>query len=390
MYNYGSHYIDKDDVKNVVNVLKKSLLTQGKFVTKFENQLKNYIGCKHTLAVSSGTAALHLISKSLGWTNKDIILAPSITFAATVNSIIYSNAKPEFVDIDNDDYSISPKEIEKIILKLKKKNKKVKALIVVDYGGQPAKWKEIYRLKKKYNFQIVSDNCHSYGAKYYKKKSYATLYADMVSLSFHPVKHITTGEGGAILTNNTRLYHKCKILRSHGIIKSNRVNVGKKINQLNEIGYNYRLSDIQCALGISQLNKIDFFIKKRRDIAKVYNSIFRKNSNFIIPEQKKNCFHSYHLYPLLIDFKNFKISKKNFIKRLEKKKIFVQMQYVPIYKYNFYRRKFGLNKKILKNSENFYSKEISLPIYYSMKKKDVIFIAKTIFQILNIKFDVRY
>ncbi len=260
-------------------------------------------------------------------------------------------------------------------------------MIVVDYGGQPAKWKEIYKLKKKYKFQIVSDNCHSYGAKYYNKKSYATYYADMVSLSFHPVKHITTGEGGAILTNNTKLFHKSKVLRSHGIIKNNRINIGKKISQLNQIGYNYRLSDIHCALGISQLKKINLFIKKRRIIAGWYNKILGKIIDFKIPSEKKNCFHSYHLYPLLIDFKKFKISKKDFVRRLEQKKIFVQMHYVPVYKYNFYKKKFKLNTKFLKNSEDFYQKEISLPIYYSMKKKDVIFIVKNIFQILNIRFD---
>ena len=384
MFNYGGHYIDKKDISSLINVLKYDSLTQGKYVKKFETKLRDYFKCKHVLTVSSGTAGLHLISKSLGWTKKDIILTSPITFAASVNSILYANSTPEFVDIDMDDYSISPKNIEKKIISLKKDKKKVKAIIVTDYGGQPAKWKEINRIKKKYKVQVVSDNCHSYGAKYFNKKSYATKYADIVSLSFHPVKHITTGEGGAILTNKLRLFNTCKILRSHGIIKKRRVNIGKKINQMNFIGYNYRLTDIQCALGISQLNKIDYFIKKRRKLAKLYDNIFKKKSCFIIPKQKKNSYHSYHLYPLLIDFEKLKISKEIFIKKLEEKKIFIQVHYVPVYKYNYYKKNFKINLNSLENSENFYKKQISLPLYFSMKKKDIYLIKKKIFEILKI------
>ena len=315
MISYGKQSIDKSDLNSIIKCLKSDFLTQGPLAKKFEKNLSNYLGFKYCISVSSGTSSMFLISQLLRWSKGDIIAMPPITFLSTASIIEQCNAKPLFIDINSDNYCMCPDKLEKELIKDKKK--KIKAAVITDFGGVPADWKKFYNLKKKYNFTLINDQCHALGSKYYGSKKYSSKYCDFSTLSFHPVKAITTGEGGALLTNSKIIDKKAKILRSHGIERDSKTYWKYKVKTL---GYNLRLSDINCALGISQLKRINKFINKRRKIALIYNNFFKKNSLFKIPENNKNFSNSYHLYPLLINFEKLKISKIFLIRYFLKKK----------------------------------------------------------------------
>ena len=235
------------------------------------------------------------------------------------------------------------------------------------------------RIFKKYGFTLINDACHSMGAEYYSSKKYAIKYADFVTHSYHPVKNITTGEGGAVLTNQKKFFDKINILRSHGIIKDTKLmhsNDGPWHYEMHELGFNYRITDIQSALGISQLKKINKFIRKRKEIAKIYDEEFSKSTIFTIPKVGKNYSHAYHLYPLLI---NFSLSEKvKLFNNFNRKKIKLQVHYVPIHLQPYYKKNYGFRKGDFPIAEDFYKKEVSLPIYYSLKKDKVFEIIKKI------------
>ena len=373
MISYGKQSIDKNDIKMVTKTLKNNFLTQGPNILKFEKKLEKYFSCKHACAVSSGTAALHLVSLSLDLKKTDIVLASPIGFLATTNSVIYAGANVDFVDIENKTFNLDPNKLEDKIIKLKKKNKKIKAAYVTDYAGHPADWKSLNFLSKKYTFFLINDNCHSLGAKYNKSKDYALKYADVVTLSFHPVKIITTGEGGAVLTNNQHIYNKINVFRNHGIFRNKKKqnNKGLWFYEMKNLGFNYRLTDFQCSLGISQIKKIDKFVKRRQEIAKRYDNHFRINKNLTLPIVEKNVSHAYHLYPLQINFKRCKISKINFFKEFYKKGIKLQVHYIPIHLQPYYKKKFKFKKGDFPLSEKFYEKEVSLPVYYDLKNNQI-------------------
>ena len=385
MISYGKQSINIQDINLVTKTLKSNYLTQGPMVHKFESLLKKKFKSKHALTVSNGTAALHLIGKVLNWKKKDIIIVSPITFVSSVNSVLYCGATPKFLDINLNDYALDTKKLEKLLLDYKKKKKQIKAVIVTDYAGHPADWIELFRLKKKFRFKLVNDNCHAIGAKINNNQGYAAKYADLVSLSFHPVKNITTGEGGAILTNNKNYADKIELLRSHGVKRDKKLlkKNGAWYNEMLELGYNYRLSDIQAALGISQLNRLDKFIKKRKFIANFYDKLFLDNKKFKIPIVKKNYSHAYHLYPLLIDCKKINISKINIFKKFLKDKIRLQVHYIPVNSQPYYKKKFGLIKKDFINSFLFYNKEISLHIHYDLSIKQLNYIKRICKKIFN-------
>ena len=379
---YGSQTISKEDIKLTTKVLSNDYLTQGPEVINFENNLKKNFGAKYCSAVSSGTAALHLAVMSLSLAKNSKIITTPMTFVATSNSIIMNNLIPEFVDIESSSYTI---DLNKLEHKLKK-DKKVKAVIGVDYAGNICDWESLSFLSKKYNIKLINDNCHAIGTKYKGKINYACKYADIVTQSYHPVKAITTAEGGSILTNNKKIYEKVSKLRSHGINRSNELKKkhGSWYYSIEELGYNYRLTDIQSALGNSQLKKLNKFISERRRLAKIYNNEFKGISELTIPKQRENCRHSYHLYPLLIDFKRLKMSKKNFFLIMQKKEIYMQVHYVPVHYHQYYKKKFNLKKGDFPISENFYDKEVSLPIYPSLKKNQIFKVINNIKNILSI------
>src|ERR1035438_8388813 len=310
-YSYGKQTIEQDDIDAVVEVLQGDWLTQGPFVKKFEDDLAAKFGAEYVTAVANGTAGLHLIGLALGWQKGDIVLTTPITFLASANCILYCGATPDFVDIDPVTYTIDVNKLEQKLKDYKAIGKKVKAVVAVDYAGHPCDWGRLKRLSEEFKFQLVNDNCHAIGAEINGNITYAVKNADLVNMSFHPVKHITTGEGGAVLTNNAELNEKIKILRTHGMTKNEKYlekNDGPWYYEMHNLGFNYRITDFQCALGISQLKKLDFFVTKRNEIADFYNQQFSDDTRFITPIVRRNLKHAYHLYPLQIDRKSTRLN----------------------------------------------------------------------------------
>ncbi len=373
MINYGKQYIDKKDIAIVSKILKGEKITQGLSIEKFEQALKNKFGSNYCTVVSNGTAALHLAGLALGWKPGDIILTSPLSFVASSNSIIYSGAIPDFVDIDKITYTIDVDKLEKKIKSQKKEGKKVAAVVATDYAGHPCDWAALKFISKKYNVKLINDNCHALGASYKNDIKYAAKYADIVTHSYHPVKHITTGEGGAVLTNDKTINSKIQLLRSHGITK-NFKNMKKKDGpwyyEMHNLGYNYRITDFQCALGISQLKKLNKFLTKRKKIAKIYDSNLSDNNFFTTPKVKKEFKHAYHLYPLQINF-DTKQQKKKLFEEFYKKNINLQVHYIPIHLQPYYKKRYGFREGDYPIAEKFYLREVSLPIFFSLKNKNI-------------------
>lgn len=368
MINYGRQYIDSDDVKAVLRVLKSDWLTQGPQIQKFENSLKAYFNSNYCTVLSSGTAALHLAVLTLGWNKEDIIITTPISFLATSNCILYCGATPSFVDIESKYFTIDVEKLEQKIKLFKKREKKIVGIIATDYAGHPCDWKSLRKIADRYGLKLINDNCHALGAQIDNDKGYAIKYADLVTHSYHPVKNITTGEGGSILTNNKYLDKKIKSLRSHGVDQNTK---NLWFYEMKDLGFNYRISDIQCTLGITQLKKINKFLKRRNEVAKMYNKAFSNDMRFKIPDMKKNYTHAYHLYPLQINFDILKISKNILFKKMREKKINLQVHYIPTHIQPYYKKNFNFKIGDFPIAEKFYNREVSLPIYFSLKDKEI-------------------
>ena len=386
MISYGRQSIDQSDINAVVNVLKGNRLTQGPAVETFENDLKNYFGAMHACAVANGTAALHLTGLALGWGPGDIILTTPVTFLATANCIVYAGATPDFVDIDPVTYTIDPNQLEEKVKSYQLKAKKVKAVIGVDYAGHPCDWKALREIADKYDLQLVNDNCHALGASYFGDKQYAVKYADVVTQSYHGVKHITTGEGGSVLTNNSIIDEKVRCLRTHGMTKDPdqlESNDGPWYYEMHDVGFNYRITDFQCALGSSQLKKLNQFIKKRGKVASEYNKAFSNIDSLIIPGSQNSVDHAYHLYPLQIDFDKLALTKSEFFEEMKKIGINLQVHYIPVHLQPYYKKKYGLKPGDFPVSESFYKNEVSLPIYPDLSTNDESLVVNNLLEYLS-------
>lgn len=384
---YGKQSIDQSDIDAVIKVLKGDWLTQGPAVETFEDDLQKYFGAKHVCTVSNGTAALHLSALTLGWQPNDIVITSPLTFLATANCIVYAGATPDFVDIDSETYTIDPNQVEDKIKNYQSRGKKVKAIVGVDYAGHPCDWKALREITDKYQLQLVNDNCHALGSSYFGDKQYAVKYADVVTQSYHPVKHITTGEGGAVLTNDPIIDEMVRSLRNHGMTKDPDLlenNDGPWYYEMHEIGYNYRMTDLQCAIGSSQLKKLDKFVKKRRDIGEQYNKSFSFIESFIIPETKESIEHAYHLYPLQIDFSKKNITKPQYFNKMKELGINLQVHYIPVHLQPFYKKNFGFKMGDFPLAENFYRKEVSLPLYPRLSKNDQKRIIECVIKNINV------
>ena len=381
MISYGKQSIDQSDIDCVLEVLKSDWLTQGPAVELFESHLKTYFGSKHACVVSNGTAALHLVGLALGWQKDDIIITTPITFLSTANCILFSGSQPDFADIDHCSYTINPNLVEEKIKYHISRGKQVKAVIGVDYAGHPCDWKSLRILADKYGFKLVNDNCHALGASYFGNIKYAAKYADIVTQSFHPVKNITTGEGGAILTNDFEIDKKVKSLRTHGInknVKEYSKNEGPWYYEMVELGYNYRITDFQCALGINQLKKLNHFIDKRREIAFKYDESFSDNDNLTIPKSDNNIKHAYHIYPLKINFSSINVSKQDFFNKLLSLGIRLQVHYIPVHLQPYYQTNYNFKSGDFPVAEDFYKKEVSLPIFYNLTNDQLSFVIDAI------------
>ena len=386
MIGYGKQTIDQSDIESLLKVFEGNWLTQGPYVENFENDLANYFGCKSACAVNSGTAALHLAGLALGWGEDDIVITSPITFLASANSIIYCGATPDFVDIDYSSYTIDLNKLEEKINYLSSKNKRVKSIIAVDYAGHPCDWSGLKEIANRYEITLVNDNCHAIGASYLGNKTYSAKYADLVTQSYHPVKNITTGEGGSVLTNFDSYDKKIRLLRTHGMTKEKKSlieNEGPWFYEMHEVGYNYRITDFQCALGSNQLRRLDEFIIRRREIANIYDVHFQNIEGIKIPLLNNDIMHAYHLYPLQIDFNKFSIDKVSFFKEMYNQGINLQVHYIPVHLQPYYKDNYSFQFGDFSVAEDFYEKEVSLPIYPDLKNHEIKKVVNSIKKILS-------
>lgn len=368
MLSYSHQNIDQSDIEVVNAALKEDFLTGGKKVEEFENALCEYIGVKYACVLNSATSALHLAYTALDVSQK-IVLTTPMTFVATSNAALMAGAKVEFIDIKSDG------NIDEIKLeaRLKKDIKDIGAICVVDFAGNSVEMDSILNLAKTYNIPLIDDASHALGALYKGEK--VGSKADLSIFSFHPVKPITTFEGGAVVSNDKEKIDQIKLLRSHGIVK-------KRLwdSDMLSLGYNYRLSDVACALGINQLKKLDLNLEKRELIAQFYEKEFANNPYFSTIKIKDYKKSSRHLYPILL-FPQFYCQKEEIFQALINAKIGVQVHYKPVYAFSFYKKLLG--EIYLENCDNFYKAELSLPAHQEMSLEQAKFVRDTLFKILE-------
>lgn len=365
---YGRQTIEEDDIKAVTEALRSGMLTQGPLVEAFEESIARYTGARYAVACSNGTAALHLACMAAGIGPGDKVITSPITFLASANCALYVGATPVFADIDPRTFNIDPGEIERKI----KADPEIKAIIPVHFAGLPCDMEAISGIARKRGIIIIEDGCHALGASWRDKsgqwhKAGSCVLSDMTVFSFHPVKSITTGEGGAVTTNDENLYRKLKTLRSHGVTRDagalRNPSPGPWYYEMHAIGYNYRLSDIQCALGISQMKRLDEFIGKRNKIASKYSSLLSKYPFITQPSFNEHFRSAFHLYPVQINFYELGVSKGQCFEAMRGIGINLQVHYIPVHLQPYYRDRFGYRPGDFPRAEHFYEREASLPIY---------------------------
>jgi UDP-4-amino-4,6-dideoxy-N-acetyl-beta-L-altrosamine transaminase len=376
---YGKQWIDEEDIKEVVRVLKSDFITQGPKIKEFEEKLAESVGAKYAVVFNSGTSALHASYFSVGLSSGDEFITTPITFVATSNAGLFLGAKPVFCDVEEDTGNLNPEILEEKI------TSRTKLVVPVHYAGHPCDMEKIKKIADKHGLFVIEDACHALGAKYKETKIGSCEYSDLTVFSFHPVKHITTGEGGAVLTNRKDLYEKLLMFRNHGITKNSKHFVKKKEGdwyyEMQFLGFNYRMTDIQAVLGISQLKKLNKFVKKRREIAQTYNKLFNDNPYFNIPVEKNYAFHSYHLYPIRLK-EPYESRKPEIFRKLRDKGLGVQVHYIPVYLHPYYQ-KLGYKKGECPVAEKFYRQEISLPLYPAMEDKDIYYVVSAVFEVME-------
>ncbi len=374
---YGRQWITDDDAAAVSAVLRSDFLTQGPQIELFEHALSEYTGAQHTVAFNSGTAALHAAYAALGVGAGDEVITTAMTFAATANAALYVGAKPVFCDIDPTTGCLNPELLESHI------GPNTKVIATVDYAGQPSALEEIYRIAKRHSLAVVEDACHALGATYKNSKIGDGSYADITIFSFHPVKHITTGEGGALQTNSTDLFQKAAQFRSHGITKDptqfQNENDGPWYYEMQFLGFNYRMTDIQAALGTSQLKRADRMLQRRFAIVQQYAQAFRDQRFFEIPPVVADTVHAYHLYPIRLSAQLAK-RKKELSQRLSALGVGTQVHYLPVYQHPYYQS-LGYPAGLCPVAEQFYTEELSLPMFASMTDAAVHKVATTLLRV---------
>lgn len=365
MLPYGQQWIDEEDIDAVISVLKSDFITQGPQISKFERAIAEYVDATFAVAFSNGTAALHAACFAAGIGAGDEVITTPITFLASSNSVLYQGGTPLFADIRNDTYNIDPRSIEKWI------TPKTKAIIPVDFTGQPVEIDAINIVAEKYHLTVIQDAAHSLGAEYDGRK--VGSLADMTMFSFHPVKHITSGEGGIITTNDENYYKRLQLFRNHGMTKEPSdllKNEGPWYYEMHALGYNYRMTDLQAALGNSQFRKLDKFVDRRKQIASIYNQAFEELYGVTCPYQHEKANSSWHLYVLRFDLTKFAVNRKVLFDALRAENIGVHVHYIPVYLQPYYQQ-LRYEKGTCPVAEHFYEEIITLPLFPKMVDRDV-------------------
>lgn len=365
MIPYGKQSIDEEDIQAVVNVLRSDWLTTGPTIEKFEKAFADFVGAKYAVAVNSGTAALHAAMFALGIGPGDEVIAPAMTFAATANCVAFQGGTPVFADVDPGTLLMDPASVESRL------SPKTKAIIAMDYAGQPCDYDALEDIAKRHNLMLVADACHSLGGRY-KDKPVGTL-AKLNAFSFHPVKHITTGEGGMITTDEPKLMERMRLFRNHGIATDHRQRdaQGSWFYEMVDLGYNYRITDFQCALGISQLQKLPQWIERRREIARRYDEAFQAIPRVKPLSVRNETFHAYHLYVVRFDFDGTNLERSVVFRKLREVGIGVNVHYIPVHLHPFYRNRYRTGPGLCPNAELAYEQILSLPMYPAMTDDDV-------------------
>jgi perosamine synthetase len=362
---YGRQWLDEDDIAVVVEVLRSDWLTTGPKVHEFEEAFADFVGADDGVAVSSGTAALHATMYALGIGPGDEVIVPPITFPASANCVVYQGGTPVFADVDSDTLLIDPAQVEAKI------TPRTKAIIAVDYTGQPCDYDALQAIADLHNLFLVADACHALGAAY-KGRSVGSL-ASMSAFSFHPVKHITTGEGGMITTDNSELAHRMRVFRNHGIATDHRQREqqGSWFYEMVDPGYNYRLTDVQCVLGLSQLRKLPEWVARRQEIARRYDEAFAGLPAVEPLGACKDVTHAYHLYMIRLDSKQLRVTRAEVFSALLAEGIGVNVHYIPVHLHPFYRERFGTGPGLCPVAEAAYERLITLPVFPRMTNEDV-------------------
>jgi perosamine synthetase len=377
MIPYGRQTIDDDDIRAVVKVLQSDWLTTGPKVDEFEQTFTKLVGAKEAVAVSSGTAALHAAMYALAIGPGDEVIVPPMTFAATVNCVVFQGGTPVFVDVDPDTLLIQPDQIKAKI------TSRTKAVVAVDYTGHPADYDTIKSITRQNGIALVADACHALGASY-KGLPVGSL-ADLNAFSFHPVKHIATGEGGMITTDDPEFAQRMRVFRNHGITSDHRQReeTGSWFYEMVDLGYNYRLTDLQCTLGISQLRKHPNWLKRRREIAQMYNDAFAEFSAVSPLHVENHVDAAYHLYVVQLNLDKSQVDRADIFNALRAAGIGVNVHYIPVHLHPFYKNNFDTKTGLCPVAENAYKKILSLPIFPALKDDEVDYVIDSLGQIIK-------
>lgn len=376
---YSRQYINDKDIINITKILKSDYLTKGSQTIKFENEVKKRIKSKYALAVINASSGLILACRALELQKNQYLWTTAITYVASVNCALHCQAKIDLIDIDYRDNNISIDHLKKKLIIAKKKKILPKILVIVHLSGLPCRLREIKKLSKKYNFKIIEDASHAFGSTYFGSPIGSCKYSDISIFSFHPVKVITTAEGGIISTNNKNIYNKIYTMRENGLVIKEKTNYNF-LYDIKSLGYNFRINEINSSLGISQLRQASLFIRKKIFLAKRYFK-YLSQKEITLPLLRKNYFSSWHLFIIKINFNLLKIDKNQFIKKLRDKKIFANFHYIPLYKFSFISR--FLKIKILNNSEKYFREAVSLPLFPQMSKTEQDYVIKNVISIIK-------